>query len=76
MILGLIAAFVVAGIIEGFVTGSTLSTALRVGLGGAVELGFLSYLYVFGRRGALAAAEGGLPGDRTAEPDPSGEDTW
>lgn len=58
VILGLIAAFVVAGLIEGFVTGSTLSTALRVGLGGSVELSFLSYLIVFGRRGAAADAEG------------------
>lgn len=76
VILGLVAAFVVAGLIEGFVTGSTLSTALRVGLGGAVELGFLSYLYVFGRRGAGATAEGGAPGSEATFPDLSGEHRW
>lgn len=51
---GLITAFAGAGIIEGFVTGSTLSTAFRVGVGVAAELSFLSYLYVFGRRGSTA----------------------
>ena len=76
VILGLIAAFVVAGLIEGFVTGSTLSTALRVGLGGAVELGFLSYLYVFGRRGTGAAAEGGAPCSEATFSDLSGEHRW
>ncbi len=76
VILGLIAAFVVAGIIEGFVTGSTLSTAMRVGLGGMVELGFLSYLYVFGRRGAMLVAEGSQQLSQPGLPGTSGEDRW
>lgn len=50
--LSLVPALVIAGIIEAFVTGSTLSTAMSVGLGASVQLGFLSYLYVCGRRGA------------------------
>ncbi|MFN0028855.1 MAG: stage II sporulation protein M [Acidimicrobiales bacterium] len=54
VMLGVAAALVVAGAIEGFVTGSTLATAMRVGLGGSVEVVFLAYLYVFGRRGAAA----------------------
>jgi uncharacterized membrane protein SpoIIM required for sporulation len=52
VVLGLALAFVVAALIEGFVTGSTVSTALRVGVGATVEIGFLGYLYVFGRRGS------------------------
>jgi uncharacterized membrane protein SpoIIM required for sporulation len=76
VILGLAMAFVVAGLIEGFVTGSTLSTALRVGLGIAVEVGFLSYLYVFGRRGGAVVVEGDDRTDVTAFPDASGELTW
>jgi uncharacterized membrane protein SpoIIM required for sporulation len=52
VVLGLASAFVVAALIEGFVTGSTVSTALRVGVGATVEIGFLGYLYVFGHRGS------------------------
>jgi uncharacterized membrane protein SpoIIM required for sporulation len=55
VILGLMAAFVTAGIIEGFVTPSGLPTVIRVGLGLAVELAFLTYVVSFGRR---AAAQG------------------
>lgn len=56
VIAGLMTAFVVAGLIEAFVTGSTLTTAMRVGLGGSVELSFVGYLYLCGRRGAAAGA--------------------
>jgi uncharacterized membrane protein SpoIIM required for sporulation len=54
VVLGLTMAFVIAALIEGFVTGSTVSTALRVGVGATVEIGFLGYLYVFGRRESTA----------------------
>jgi hypothetical protein len=40
----------VAGTIEGFVTGSALPTAVRVGLGVTVEVVFLTYAVVLGRR--------------------------
>jgi Stage II sporulation protein M len=53
IVVGLVATFVVAGIIEGFVTGSTLPTWMRVGIGVTVELAFLSYLVL---RGPVAAA--------------------
>jgi uncharacterized membrane protein SpoIIM required for sporulation len=76
VILGLIAAFLVAGLIEGFVTGSTLTTALRVGLGVVVELGFLSYLYVFGQRGAAVGAEGTDAASDPRPPTASGEHRW
>jgi uncharacterized membrane protein SpoIIM required for sporulation len=49
IVLGLIVAFAVAGLIEGFVTGSDLPTALRVGLGVAVFLAFWLYVIVQGR---------------------------
>jgi uncharacterized membrane protein SpoIIM required for sporulation len=62
IVLGLTLAFVVAGTIEGFVTGSSLSTAVRVGIGVMVEIAFLAYVVTQGR---LAAARGetGLLGE-------------
>jgi uncharacterized membrane protein SpoIIM required for sporulation len=52
IVLGLMLAFVVAGIIEGFVTPSPLPTWARVGVGAAVEIAFLAYLAT----GSTAAA--------------------
>lgn len=49
VVLGLVGAFVIAGLIEGFVTGSPLPTALRVLVGVAVETAFLTYIWRFGR---------------------------
>ena len=53
IVIGLVAAFTVAGIIEGFVTGSPLPTWARVGIGVTVEAAFLGYLVL---RGPVAAA--------------------
>ncbi|MGI8794094.1 MAG: stage II sporulation protein M [Acidimicrobiales bacterium] len=60
VVLGLMLAFVVAGIIEGFVTGSGLPTALRVGVGATVEAAFLLYLWSFGSRAAAAGYTGAI----------------
>lgn len=49
VILGLVFAFITAGLIEGFVTGSPLPTVARVGIGVAVEAAFLAYIWRFGR---------------------------
>jgi hypothetical protein len=72
IVLGLVATFLVAGLIEGFVTGSSLPTAVRVGIGVTVETLFVLYVLVLGRD---AAARGvtGLLGERavTADPSPS-----
>ncbi len=57
--LGIALAFVVAGTIEGFVTGRGVPTALRVGIGVAVEVLFVSWIVV---RGRVATARG-LTGD-------------
>ena len=56
--LGLALAFVMAGIIEGFVTPSGLPTAARVGIGAAVFTLFWTYVYVLGRRAAAAGYTG------------------
>lgn len=68
IVVGLIAAFAVAGIIEGFVTGSGLPTWLRVGIGAAVELAFVVYVISYGR----AAAAQGLTGTLGEEPQAEG----
>jgi len=47
LVFGVAATLLVAGIIEGFVTGSALPTAVRVGIGIAVEVAFLLYAWTF-----------------------------
>ncbi|ONM49104.1 stage II sporulation protein M [Nocardia donostiensis] len=51
--LGLVAVLLVAGLLEGFVTPSSLPTPLRVGIGVFAEVVFLSYVFGVGRRAAL-----------------------
>jgi uncharacterized membrane protein SpoIIM required for sporulation len=62
LVLGTLLAFVVAGLIEGFVTPAPVPTLVRVAVGVAVEAAFL--LWLLGR-GRLAVADGftGLPAD-------------
>ena len=57
--LGLMVAFLVAGFIEGFVTGRGVPTALRIAIGVAAELAFLLWIIVQGR----AATARGLTGE-------------
>jgi uncharacterized membrane protein SpoIIM required for sporulation len=60
MAIGLTAVLLVSGAIEAFVTPSGLPTWARIGIGVAVELLFLAYVYVVGRRAALAGETGDL----------------
>jgi uncharacterized membrane protein SpoIIM required for sporulation len=62
--LGLVLTFLVAGTIEGFVAGSALPTAVRVGIGAVVELTFLSYVWVLGRPAVAAGYTGAMGEDR------------
>jgi uncharacterized membrane protein SpoIIM required for sporulation len=55
VVIGLVGGFGVAGFIEGFITGSSLPTALRVGIGVSVFTAFWAYVIVLGR---LAEREG------------------
>ena len=57
--LGLVGVLLVSGVIEGFVTPSSLPTWARIGIGVVVETLFLAYVFVVGR----AAAQGGVTGD-------------
>jgi uncharacterized membrane protein SpoIIM required for sporulation len=58
LVLGTVLTLAVSGAIEGFVTGSALPTAARVGTGVAVELAFLAWVVLCGR----AARRGPVPG--------------
>jgi uncharacterized membrane protein SpoIIM required for sporulation len=60
IVAGLVAVFAVAAAIEGFVTGTTLPTAVRVGIGLAAELAFLAYVAVQGRAAAARGLTGAL----------------
>lgn len=60
IVLGLVAVFVVAGLIEGFVTGSPLPTEIRVGIGVAAEVVFLTYALVLGRAAAARGFTGAI----------------
>lgn len=57
--LGLMVAFIVAGFIEGFITGRGVPTPLRVGVGVVAEVAFVTWIVVQGR----AATARGLTGD-------------
>jgi uncharacterized membrane protein SpoIIM required for sporulation len=61
LVLGTVLTLAVSGVIEGFVTGSTLPTAARVGTGIIVEVAFLSWVVLCGR-----AARAELVGLRAA----------
>ncbi len=65
--IGLVAVLAVSGAIEAFVTPSSLPTWSRVGIGVVVEIAFLGYIAILGRRAVRAGETGdlevGLRGD-------------
>lgn len=68
MALGLALVLFISGVIEGFVTPSGLPTSGRIAIGIVAELAFLAYVYVVGRRAALAGETGDVDAaDRPAE---------
>lgn len=66
IVIGLVGVFTVAGLIEGFVTGSPLPTWARVGVGVVTEATFLTYIAVRGRRAAASGLTGALGETRNA----------
>lgn len=57
---GLAGALLVSGLIEGFVTPSSLPPVVRIGIGVTVWVGFLTYVIVLGRRATAAGITGDL----------------
>lgn len=60
ILIGLVAAFVVAGLIEGFVTGAPWPAALRVGIGVVAWGAFVGYAVLLGPRAARAGLTGAI----------------
>lgn len=65
IVIGLVAVFITAGIIEGFITGSRLPTWARVGVGVIVETAFCVYIVVRGRAAAARGFTGALGENRS-----------
>jgi uncharacterized membrane protein SpoIIM required for sporulation len=61
--LGLVVVLAVSGMIEAFVTPSSLPTWLRIAIGAVVEVAFLTYVVVLGRRAVRAGETGDLDAD-------------
>ena len=61
--LGLVVVLAVSGVVEAFVTPSPLPTWARIGIGAAVWVGFLVYVWVLGRRAEIAGYTGDVVGD-------------
>jgi hypothetical protein len=62
MVLGLVACFGVAALIEGFVTGSSLPIEVKVAIGVLVWACFVLYVVVLGRE-AVATGRTGMLGE-------------
>lgn len=76
IVVGLVLVFLVAGLLEAFVTPSALPTWARVGTGAVVEIAFIAYVVGFGRAAAADGYTGAMgearrrPGRVTAVPSP------
>lgn len=58
--IGLVIALFISGIVEGFVTPSTLPWPVKMAIGGAALLAFLAYMLILGRRAWRAGHTGDL----------------
>ena len=58
--IGLVGVLFISGLVEAFVTPSPLPTWARIGIGAVVWLGFLGYVWRFGRPAVLAGETGDL----------------
>ncbi len=68
IVIGLVACFTVAGFIEGFVTPSDLPTSMRIAIGVAVLVLFVTYVVGLGSRAVADGATGLLGEDRANAP--------
>ncbi len=62
VVIGLVLAFAVAGLIEGFVTGQPWPTSVRVGIGVLAFVAFWGWTIVYGRRAMALVDPDELPG--------------
>lgn len=66
IVIGLVFVFIIAGLIEGFVTGSPLDTWARVAIGVVAEVLFVTYVVVRGRSARSRGLTGAIGEDRYA----------
>ncbi|MFR9753371.1 stage II sporulation protein M [Nocardia sp. 004] len=59
--LGLVGVLLICGLLEGFVTPSSLPTPIRIAIGFIAEALFLAYVFGTGRRAALEKLRGNVP---------------
>ena len=75
IVLGLVLVFIIAGLIEGFVTPSSLPTSARVSIGVAAFAAFWAWVFAFGPQAVAAGHTGTLTHNSSAgaggEPDQS-----
>lgn len=65
--IGLVGVLAVSGLIEGFITGSTLPWAVKITVGVLALAGFWVYTIVLGRRAVAAGETGDLDADRAGQ---------
>lgn len=65
--IGLAGALAVSGLVEGFVTGSTMPWWLKITIGALALVAFWAYVLVLGRRAVRAGFTGDLDADRAGE---------
>ena len=65
--IGLVGVLAVSGLIEGFLTGSTLPWAVKIAVGLLALAGFWTYTVVLGRRAVAAGETGDLDADRAGQ---------
>jgi len=75
IVVGLVLTFGVAGLIEGFVTGSALPTVVRVGIGVTVETAFLTWVVLRGRAASSMGLTGAIGESDALVSDPPGVQT-
>lgn len=63
VVVGLTIALFASGLIEGYVTDSTLPWSLRIAIGSIALVGFWAYIFVAGRAATLDGATGDVEGD-------------
>ncbi len=69
--IGLVGVLLVSGVVEAFVTPSPLPTVARVSIGVLVEVAFVAYVVVLGRRASAAGRTGDLPAELAGDVAPS-----
>ena len=64
IIMGLIVVFIVAGLIEGFVTPSPLSTPVRIAIGATACIAFWTYVFLLGPQAVARGYTGSIVENR------------